>query len=43
MDVLEEKMNGAPPMEIIDDVVSVLDRRSPIFTQNDPLVDIPTR
>jgi len=32
MDVVDEKMNGGPPMEIIEDAVSVHDRQSHIFT-----------
>ena len=43
MDVVDEKLNGGPPMEIIDDVVSVHDRQSHIFTDNNSHFDIASR
>lgn len=37
MDILDEKVNGAPQMEIVDDVVSVRDRMSASFVHIAPL------
>ena len=44
MDILDEKVNGGPPMEIVDDVVSVRDRQyASIPLSLTPLTPLPRR